>query len=1384
MKRVAVSVIAMLVAGICTAGEGPVAANFDADVTQGALRIAQKDGTVVECPLKHTDVAATVSGFIARVKVTQTFYNPSKEENIEAVYVFPLPHGSAVDDMTMVIGNRRIVGIIRKRDEARSIYEQAISRGQTAALLEQERTNVFKQSVGNIKPGQEINIEISYLDVLEYDMGEYTFRFPMVVGPRYNPAGFTDGIGAAPRDKPGASAQKTEVPYLKPGERNGHDVSLSLALDAGVPVQGMKSTNHAAAIQPDGPSKASVKLSPADSIPNKDFVLKYKVAGDKPELAVLAHSPGDDSDGYFLMMVQPKFDAQAMQAPPREICFLIDVSGSMMGQPIEKVRQTMREFFRLSKPADTIQVVTFASQAAELFPRYVPATPENVERALSFTNAIDGGGGTEMLKGIKKVVDAPLDPARRRIVVMLSDGYIGNENQIIDEVKKKCGDSIRFWTIGIGASPNMMLIDGVAKQGGGRGTVLGLSDSPAELVPQIVERIHKVALSDVKIDWGRLPVFDIYPSAVKELWADEPLVLVGRYFGRGDATVQLSGRAEGKPAAYDVKVSLPAKRPLHSVLAQVWARRRIEDLSSQMYGGDVPELVEEITNVALTYRLMSQYTSFVAVDEKDKETLATPPVPPRRVVVPVPLPDGVSFDGVFGKQGKLGGREQKDMPPDVEAVYDADGPLSPVKEVLAFNDRVRSDRLVLAAPPEKSEKTESLLSKVVAAKSMPQVRSFPARTPAPRRTSERDRLDALRERIGTVDSSGYAWGDSEEDQTFAPEPLVETIKRLVAPGTWEEGPTEDLKIAAGGTSGISIAFNDTPLKDVLASLGKAVKQKITIDPEAKAKGDEKTTVHLDEMTLPSALEYILVPMGCRYEVRPDGIIVTLGDLGRAEALCTEAAAAADAGKLLEAIAMYKQAGILAAPARYGHKLAAMAFDAVPRLRRRYADEQAKKLPALNKKLNLVIRRQPLDKALAEVAKAAGIQISIARGSSADARELLNLDTLEVTYLDLRNATVAQALDWLLEQFQMEWQIAGEKATAGTSKRLLQSVPTPWSYSIAYIAAPTKNELTQDDQANRKLHADSQREIRDAVASMAGQGKVKLLGNAALLVYGTAADHLAAEAAIRLLQNGEATETTPPALAELAKKTAPRYAEHAEKRAAGVAAKGRQAVICAIDDFTWKILADALDGKTNTEALTWLQFAVNSPHYARAAAKLQPAAISRTLWCITEAARLLPKNRELAQLAEKAASLAESAAKQATEGSKKNVRNQIEALQFALASRNLAALGIKSKTFGGSFEQSLGDLLGRTFPEMPEFPALAAALLKAEKTADRAAFAKIAAEKIAGDDLVALYSVACRRLGGDTYDAFRRVRPEIISRQALSGDVILIANRLSNPRMQF
>ena len=701
--------------------------SMEQEVTQGALRV-EVDEQIVECPLKHTDVKANIAGFIARVTVTQTFHNPY-DEKIEAVYVFPLPHTAAIDDMTMTVGDRRIVGLIKRRAEAQAIYQEAIQQGKTASLLEQERPNIFTQSVGNIQPNDEVRIEISYVDVLDYDMGTYEFHFPMVVGPRYIPGTPTSktpelpdelkgkvGESEAPLDGPpdGADPSGTGVspdtnrvpdasritpPVLKPGYRTAHDISLAVSLDAGVPIQDIQITNHTAEVERAGAAGATAVLSPADSIPNKDFVMKYAVTGKKPEMAVLAHTK-EPEQGYFMLMIQPKLDAELAEAPPREIVFLVDTSGSMQGQPTQKVKETMHHFLRRTKPNDTLQVITFANWADKLFKKPVPATQMNIEHALNFTQQVQGGGGTEMLKAIKLVLNEPVDPERVRIVVMLTDGYIGNEAEIIAEVDKRAGDQIRFWTLGIGASPNRYLIDGVAKHGGGMAKVLELNTDPGPLVAEIADRIHRAQLAKIQIDWNGLSVYETYPRRIPELWAGRPVIMFGRYAAGGSKKIELSGSAEGKPLKYKLHVTLPDTQPTHDVLSKTWARKKIEDISAQLHAADAPEIIEEITDIALTHRLMTQYTSFVAVDENDMQPIDQEVKAPRQVVVPVPLPDGTNFNGFYNARqasaAVLGARRMVRGSPPINT-------FAPTANQKAFNSSPALEALQADASPQATE---------------------------------------------------------------------------------------------------------------------------------------------------------------------------------------------------------------------------------------------------------------------------------------------------------------------------------------------------------------------------------------------------------------------------------------------------------------------------------------------------------------------------------------------------------------------------------------------------------------------------------------------------------------------------------------------------------
>ncbi|MCC6153636.1 MAG: VWA domain-containing protein, partial [Candidatus Hydrogenedentes bacterium] len=447
----------------------------------GCVVVPPKDGRPEgQCPLEHTDVRAEVSGFVARVTLTQRFGNPYSEP-IEAVYTFPMSDRAAVDTMLMKVGNRVIRGNIKEREEAQKIYQQARDAGKTASLLDQERPNIFTQSVANILPGENIEITVSYVEYLKYEEGEYEFSFPMVVGPRYIP-GNTDTARPAPVDgglgkKAGPEstdqvpdAGRVNAPITPEGTRAGHDISLSVKVDAGLPLQEIHSELHEVDVQTNG-SVATVSLKNNKEIPNRDFILKYKVAGQNIGDAVLSHAGA--KGGFFSVVLHPPARVTAQQATPKEMIFVIDCSGSMSGFPIETAKATMKRCIEGMNPNDTFNLVTFAGGLGYCFDKVVPNTPQNIKKALEYLSNLEGGGGTEMMPAINAALGGPHDPERLRVVCMMTDAYIGNDFQILDAIQKNAKDT-RVFSFGIGNSVNRFLIDGMARAGRGEAEVVSL----------------------------------------------------------------------------------------------------------------------------------------------------------------------------------------------------------------------------------------------------------------------------------------------------------------------------------------------------------------------------------------------------------------------------------------------------------------------------------------------------------------------------------------------------------------------------------------------------------------------------------------------------------------------------------------------------------------------------------------------------------------------------------------------------------------------------------------------------------------------------------------------------------------------------------------------
>src|SRR5438874_3086103 len=626
-------------------------------ITQGTLQAFDPVGNVkAVCPMKPTDVKAQISGFLSRVTVTQEFENPFSEK-IEAVYTFPLPQNAAVDDMTMLVGDRTVRGKILRREEAQAVYEAARNNGQTASLLNQERPNIFTQSVANILPGEQIKITISYVETLKYEDGSYEFVFPMVVGPRYVPGNATgaQSTGFSPDTDRVPDASRITPQPAPAGMRAGHDISIDLMLDAGVPIDALNSNTHEVIIERPDDRRAHVALKDQSTIPNKDFIIRYDVAGKQISDALLTHSTGHS--GFFTLILQPPEKVTAEDVTPKELVFVLDTSGSMSGFPIEKAKETMKLALDNLYPYDTFNLITFSGDEHILFPEPVPATKENLAKAQAFLESRQGGGGTEMMKAIKASMDPSDAQGHVRIVCFMTDGYVGNDLEIIGEVQKH--PNARVFAFGIGNSVNRFLLDNMAKYGRGEVEYVGLNDDGSAAARRFHERVRNPLLTDITIDWNGMSVADVYPGTIPDLFGAKPVILTGRYTGNGRGVIRLKGKMSDRDFVREIPVDFSSSQSQHDVLATLWARTRVDDLMSRDFkgaqqGNMQDEVKQAITNLGLDYRLMTQFTSFVAVEEM----IVTDGGKPRRIDVPVEVPEGVNRQAVYGQEDRAFGRLQ------------------------------------------------------------------------------------------------------------------------------------------------------------------------------------------------------------------------------------------------------------------------------------------------------------------------------------------------------------------------------------------------------------------------------------------------------------------------------------------------------------------------------------------------------------------------------------------------------------------------------------------------------------------------------------------------------------------------------------------------------
>jgi Ca-activated chloride channel homolog len=624
-----------------------------AEAGTGSLLLkTETPGRYLPAPRVGTDIAVDVSGPIARTIVTQRFENPS-EGWVEGVYVFPLPESAAVDTLKMKIGERFIEGQIKERQEARRIYEAAKANGQKASLVEEERPNLFTNSVANIGPHEAVTVRIEYQESLRFDQGRFHLRIPLVVGPRYSPGPVATLVRCAAAgigihlDDPVPDRERLEAPVLRPegGPKSQiiNPVTLTVHLEAGFPLGVIESASHAIAVEKNGKTGATIALKDADVPADRDFTLSFAPApGAQPDVALLKEQ-GSDGD-YLLALIMPPAQDASLPAKPREAIFVLDNSGSMGGESIREAKAGLLAALDRLTPADRFNVIRFDDTLTVLFPDTVDATPENIAFAKGFVSHIEANGGTEMLPALLAALkdETPTDETHLRQVIFLTDGAVGNEAQLFGAIGEKLGRS-RLFTVGIGSAPNSYFMAGAARAGRGSYTYIGATDQVTAKMTELFAKLERPVMTNLS---ARLPdgmKAEFWPDPLPDLYAGEPVLLTLKT-PKADGTLMLAGSFGGKP--WQIGLDLAKAEPAAGV-AKLWARNKIAALEeSRVRGADFSSVEKGVLETALAYHLTSRLTSLVAVD-------VTPSRPADAALssgkIPLNLPAGWDFDKVFGE---------------------------------------------------------------------------------------------------------------------------------------------------------------------------------------------------------------------------------------------------------------------------------------------------------------------------------------------------------------------------------------------------------------------------------------------------------------------------------------------------------------------------------------------------------------------------------------------------------------------------------------------------------------------------------------------------------------------------------------------------------------
>ena len=580
----------------------------------GSLLIeSEHPGQYYLAPTVDTDVQMDINGLIARVRVTQHFFNPSIEW-VNGVYVFPLPDKAAVDHMKMIIGDRIIEGKIKKREEAKQIFEHAKQAGKKASLIEQERPNIFTNSVANIGPNEKISISIEYQQTLTYDQGQFSIRFPMVVGIRYIPGtqhvnGFSgSGWAMNTGDVPDAS----RITPLVTESDNGHNnpVSINITLRTGFPVINIESSYHSISKRLLDANHYQIELANSTISANRDFVLSWQPQTTHEPQAALFSQEKDEDIYALLMLMPPEIDWTTDQSIHKEMIFVVDTSGSMAGESIQQAKQAL--FLGLSelKSEDWFNIIQFNSYTEVFSEQALPARENNIDQAKVYINSLHANGGTEIAPALNAALTNVSESERIRQIIFLTDGSVGNEAALFKIIKNKLNDS-RLFTVGIGSAPNSYFMSEAAALGRGTFTYIGNINEVKQKMTTLLQKINHPVLTDLELTWKDETKVDYWPNPIRDLYIGEPL-MVSLKLPKDQQQLNVRGKTKNNDWATKIPVTNGGQA---SGLDVLWARNKIQSISQQLsYGANFDEIKSTITKLGLEHHIVTKHTSLVAVD--------------------------------------------------------------------------------------------------------------------------------------------------------------------------------------------------------------------------------------------------------------------------------------------------------------------------------------------------------------------------------------------------------------------------------------------------------------------------------------------------------------------------------------------------------------------------------------------------------------------------------------------------------------------------------------------------------------------------------------------------------------------------------------------------